>query len=129
MTCPLLTREYNSRMKGLAAAALAMAIALPAFAQRGGNVGHAGFAARSAPAARPAPAFHGSYAPSMPYHYTSSYSGGGSAIAHAPVAYPSSMRLAPGVRYPAAAPITRPTFYHPPHGTTVTHNFYIHTYP
>ena len=62
----------------------------------------------------------------MPFHYTT---GGGVAVAHAPVAYPSSMRLAPGVRYPAAAPVTRPTFYHPPHGPTTTHNFYIHTYP
>jgi hypothetical protein len=58
------------------------------------------------------------------------YSGG--TIAHAPASYPSSMRiLAPGVRYPATAPVIRPTFYHPGHGTTVTttHNFYIHTYP
>jgi hypothetical protein len=51
-------------------------------------------------------------------------------IAHAPLTYPTSMRLiAPGVRYPARAPIIRPPFYHPPHGVTVTHNFYIHTYP
>lgn len=54
----------------------------------------------------------------------------GMPIAHAPIAYPSSMRLmAPGVRYPTTAPIIRPTFYHPGHPITVTHNFYIHTYP
>ena len=59
-------------------------------------------------------------------HYT------GGTLPHAPASYPSSMRLlAPGVRYPVTAPIIRPTFYHPGHGTTVTttHNFYIHTYP
>ena len=116
-------------MKGLAVAALAVAIALPACAQHGGG-GHASFGGRGAPV----PAFHGgfapshsSFAPSGPFHYT------GSAIAHAPVSYPSSMRLpAPGVRYPtSAAPINRPNFYHPGHGGTVTttHNFYIRTYP
>jgi hypothetical protein len=58
------------------------------------------------------------------------FNGGGGGIAHAPASYPSSMRLiAPGVRYPARAPIIRPTFYHPPHGVTITHNFYVHTYP
>ena len=116
-------------MKGLAVAALAVAIALPACAQHGGG-GHASFGGRGAPV----PAFHGgfapshsSFAPSGPFHYT------GSAIAHAPVSYPSSMRLpAPGVRYPtSAAPINRPNFYHHGHGGTVTttHNFYIRTYP
>ena len=126
--CP----AYNSRMKGLAAAALAVAIALPACAQHGGG-GHASFGGRGAPAAA-APGFHGgfapshgSFAPSAPFHYT------GSAIAHAPVSYPSSMRLlAPGVRYPATLPpFNHPNFYHPGHGTTVTttHNVYVRTYP
>jgi hypothetical protein len=123
MTRPLPTRAYNSRMKGLAAIVLAVAIAFQACAQRGGG-GHASFASHSAPAARPAPAFHGSYAPSMPIRYP------GTPIAHATASYPSSMRiLAPGVRYPASAPIIRPSFYHPTHPVTVTHNFYIHTYP
>jgi len=51
---------------------------------------------------------------------------------HAPVQYPSSMRLlAPGVRYPTSAPTMRPTFYHPGHGApiTTTHSFIIRTYP
>ncbi len=116
-------------MKGLGVAALAVAIALPACAQRGGG-GHAGFTGQGAPASGPAPSFHGGIAPShgsfaspAPMHFN-----GG--IAHAPASYPSSMRLiAPGVRYPARAPIIRPTFYHPPHGVTITHNVYIHTYP
>jgi hypothetical protein len=110
-------QAYNFRMKGLAAASLAVAIALPACAQHGG--GHGGFGGHSAPA----PAFHGSFAPSSPFHYN------GGAIARGPASYPSSMRLlSPGVRYPATAPTNRPGFYHPGRGTT-THNFYIHTYP
>jgi hypothetical protein len=51
-------------------------------------------------------------------------------MAHAPLAYPSSMRmLTPGVRYPVTAPNIRPGFYHPPHGPTTTHGFHVHTYP
>lgn len=113
-------------MKRLAASALAIAIALPACAQRGG---HASFAAHSAPAARSAPAYHGGYASGPAIHYASPY--GASSYAHAPVAYPSSMRLlAPGVRYPVTAPIIRPTFYHPPHGVTITttHNYIVGGY-
>jgi hypothetical protein len=113
-------------MKGLAAAALAVAIALPVCAQHGGGGGHAGFSGHGAPAS---PAFHGGFAPShgnfapaAPYHYS------GGPLAHAP-SYPSSMRIAPGIRYPARPPIIRPGFYHSGHGATITHNFGIHTYP
>lgn len=118
-------------MKGLAVAALAVAIMLPACAQRGG--GHASFGGHGAPAGPPSSSFHGTIAPSHG-SFTSSapvhYGYGGGSLAHAPTSYPSSMRLiTPGVRYPARAPIIRPTFYHPPHGVTITHNFYIHTYP
>jgi hypothetical protein len=110
-------------MKGLAAAALAVAIALPVCAQRGGG-GHAGFAGHGASGARSAPAFHGSFAPSAQYHY--SY--GGAPMARAPISYPSSMRLlAPGVHYAGTAPIVRPSFYHPTHPITITknHTFFI----
>ena len=132
-------------MKGLAAVALAMAIALPACAQRGGG-GHASFGGRSAPAARPAPAFHGGFAPSPAFHggfspshgtFAASppvhYSYGRSPLSRPPVSYPSSMRVpAPGVRYPVTTPpINRPNFYHPDHGHghRNTHNFFVHTYP
>jgi hypothetical protein len=47
-----------------------------------------------------------------------------------PVSYPPSMRLAaPGGRYPVRAPLTRPSFYHQGHSGTVTHSFFIRTYP
>ena len=123
-------------MRPPVAAALLLAVALPACAQRGGGVGgHAGFSGHSPPApVHSAPAFHGSYAPASSFHgnYAPSapirYSG--APMAHAPVSYPSSMRLiAPGVRYPTTAPIIRPTFYHPPHGITINHAFVIRTYP
>jgi hypothetical protein len=50
----------------------------------------------------------------------------GSAVAHAPTAYPSSIRLGPGVRYPNTAPNNRPNFYHPGHGAR--HDFAIRPY-
>ncbi len=130
-------QAYNSRMKGLTAAALAVAIALPACGQHGGG-GQSNFGGHGASSAPPASGFHGGFtpshggvAPSAPMHYS------GSTIAHVPTPYPSSMRLlAPGVRYPITAPIIRPGFYHPDHGhpghgttVTTTHNFVIHTYP
>ena len=123
-------QAYNSRMKRLAVAALAIAIALPACAQRGGG-GHGGFGGHSASAARGAPAFRGSYAvphyaPSTQYHYNY----GGTSIARAPIAYPSSIRLgAPAAHYASSAPIIRPTFYHPSHPIYGTHSYIIHTYP
>src|SRR6185437_14072040 len=122
-------------MKGLAAVALAMAIALPACAQRGGG-GHASFGGRSAPAARPAPAFHGGFAPSPAFHggfspshgtFAASppvhYSYGRSPLSRPPVSYPSSMRVpAPGVRYPVTTPpINRPNFYHPSRSRSQEH--------
>src|SRR5215472_9168673 len=132
MTPLISAREYNSRMKGLAAAALAVAFAFPVCAQHGGG-GHAGFGGHGASGVHPTSGFQGGFAPSHgsfaspePMHFN----GGG--IAHAPTSYPSSMRLiAPGVRYPAKAPIIRPTFYHPSHPITITktHTFYINTYP
>ena len=79
-----------------------------------------------------APAFHGGFAPShgfapsAPIHYGN----GGNAFGHGPTSYPSSVRLiAPGVRYPARAPIGRPGFYHPGHPVNANHNFYIRSYP
>ena len=109
-------------MKGLAAAALAVAIAFPVCAQRGVG-GHASFGGHGANVARSAPTFHGSFAPSAPLRYT------GVPLAHAPISYPSSMRiLTPGVRYPVTAPINRPSFYHPGYGNR-NHNFFIRTYP
>jgi hypothetical protein len=115
-------------MKWLAAAALALAFALPVCAQRGS--GHAGFGGHSASAVRPAPSFHGGFAPSQrsfapaaPFRYT------GGTLAHAPVSYPSSMRMvAPGVRYPMTAPANRPNFYHHGHGDRPPHNG-IRSYP
>ena len=114
-------------MKGLAAAALAIAIALPACAQRGGG-GHASVGSRGGFAGRSAPGFRGGFAPSAPVHYNYGY---GSGIARPAVSYPSSLRLGPGVRYPGTAPIIRPSFYHPTHPITVTttHNFIVRTYP
>lgn len=114
-------------MKRHAAVALALAAALPACAQRGG--GHAGFAAHSAPPMRSAPAFHGSFAPSPSYHYSSGIAHASMVpSAHAPMIYAPRMPAA-GVRYPATVPVIRPTFYH--HGGTITttHNFYVRTYP
>jgi hypothetical protein len=59
----------------------------------------------------------------MPFPYS------GGAIAHAPMSYPSSIRLmSPGVRYPGTAPGNRPNFYHPGHGSN-THGFVIRSYP
>jgi hypothetical protein len=110
-------------MRALAAAALALAVALPSAAQRGG--GHASFAGRSAPAVRSAPAFHGNFAPRPAYRYN------GAPLLHAPDAYPSGMRtLSPPVHYPVAAPVHRPAFYQPNHGGAFnsTHRF-IHGYP
>jgi len=102
-------------MRALAALALALAAVLPACAQRGGG-GHAGFAAHSGPAMRSAPGFRGGFAPSASFHY--------SGTAHAPMAYAPR----PGLRYPATAPIIRPTFYH--HGAIgTTHNVIIRSYP
>lgn len=143
MTSPYSAQAYNFLMKGLAAAALAVAIALPACAQRGGGGhvsfgGHTGFASRGAPAPHPAPAFHGTLAPShstlAPSHGTLAPSmpmrySGRPGLAHPPVSYPSSIRLTPGVRYPypVKAPTNRPTFYHPGH--PANRSFYIRTYP
>lgn len=123
-------------MKGPSAVALAIAIALPVCAQHGGGGhasggGHAGSASGMS-GARPAPGFHGGFAPShgfapsAPVHY--GY--GGNNLGHAPVSYPSSIRLVqPGVRYPVRAPLVHPSFYHPGHQGTTSHSFYIHTYP
>ncbi|HEX5284858.1 MAG TPA: hypothetical protein VFW30_12125 [Bryocella sp.] len=111
-------------MRGLAAAALALAVALPATAQRGG--GHAGFSGHSAPAARSAPAFHGNFAPSAAHRYN------GVPLVHPPVAYPSGVRtLPPPLHYPVAAPVHRPLFYQPNHGGTSngTHRYNNHRYP
>lgn len=134
MTSPLSAQAYNLLMKGLAAVALAVAIALPACAQRGGGGrghagggGHAGFAGHGMSSGRPAPAFRGGFAPSAPIHY-----GNGSAFARPPVSYPSSMRLAPGVRYSGRGPIGRPNFYHPGgpyHPGHRGHDFFIRSYP
>src|SRR5581483_5530169 len=99
-------------MRGLAAAALALAVALPAVAQRGG--GHASFSARSAPAVRSAPAFHGNFASRPAFGYNSA------PLGRAPVAYPSGMRiLPPPVHYPVTAPVHRPVVYQPNHGGAV----------
>lgn len=111
-------------MKGLAVAALAVAIALPACAQRDG--GHASFAGHSAPAVRSAPAFHGSFAPRPAFGYNPA------PFTHAPVGYPSRSRtIAPPVRYPMAPPVHRPIFYQPNHGGPLhtTHRFFFHSYP
>jgi hypothetical protein len=107
-------------MKRLGALALALAAALPACAQRGGG-GHAGFASHAAPVGRSAPAFHSSFAPPAPFHY--------SGTAHAPMIYAPQRSPVAGLRYPGTVPITRPSFYH--HGgITITHNFtgYPYTY-
>jgi hypothetical protein len=120
-------------MKGLPLAALAIAIALPVCAQRGGGGGHAsagghaGFAGHGMSSGRPAPAFRSGFAPSAPIHY-----GNGSAFARPPVSYPSSIRLGSGVRYSAHGPIGRPAFYHPGYPYRPgrpTHAFIIRTYP
>jgi hypothetical protein len=129
MTSRLSAQGYNLLMKGLAAAALAIAIALPVCAQRGGGGGgHAGFSGHGASGA---PAFHGgfapshgTFAPSAPMRYS------GSSLVRPPVPYPSSVRLTPGVRYPGTVPLNRPNFYHPGHPGTITHNhFFVRTYP
>lgn len=88
-------------MRRLAAAALALAIGLPACAQRGRG-GHAGFTARGTPAGRSAPTLHGFGGP----------------------AYGARRLPAPGLRYPARPPIHRPTFYR-----GGNHRFVVRSYP
>lgn len=106
-------------MRGLAAAALALAIAIPAAAQRGG--GHAGFSARSAPAPRSGSAFHGSFASRTSFGYSSG------PMTRMPMAY-APRAVGPGVAYPVGAPAIRPTFYR--YGTSTTgRNFTLRGYP
>lgn len=55
---------------------------------------------------------------------------GGRNYGRPPAQYPSSIRLTPGVRYPARAPIIRPGFYHPGHPVNINHNhFFVRSYP
>jgi hypothetical protein len=98
-------------MRCLAAVAFALAATLPLCAQRGGGMGHAGFAAHGAPAARSAPAFRGSFAPPSSFHY--------SGTAHAPMFY-SPRPAGSGFGYGVRPPINRPIFY-----PNRTHNFII----
>jgi len=99
-------------MKRLAAAAFAIAIALPACAQRGG---HAGFAAGRASASRSAPVFRGGFASPRP------------SFAPAPLRYASGP-LAPRLSFPVAAPPARPSFYHRGAPIAGTHRFF-RSYP
>ena len=110
-------------MRGLAAAALALAVAIPATAQRGG--GHASFSGHSAPAARPMSAFHGTFAPRPAFGY------GGAPLIRPPSAYSSSMRgVSAPVHYPLAPPVRRPVFYQPNHGPlNTTHRFIFRSRP
>ena len=116
-------------MRALAAAALALAVALPSVAQRGG--GHASFSGHSAPAARSAPAFHGSFAPHSNFAPRPAYRFNAAPLNRPPIAYPSRMRIVPSpVHYPVAPPVRRPIFYQPNHGgINTTHRFIIRSYP
>ncbi|MGH9919926.1 MAG: hypothetical protein ACRD6W_13815 [Nitrososphaerales archaeon] len=98
-------------MKRLAVVALALAVALPLCAQRGG--GHLSargvFAARSTPFFRGAPPFRGSYAPSASFRYT------GRPLISPRYAYAPSNRLLSPASGAARLSTVRPSFYQPNH--------------